>query len=148
MAAIKLKRRNTGGALVPGTAPLNTGAGGVLSGEAVWDNVANILYIGGGDDGAGNSTSIRTVAGTGAFVPFGSVGAVNGVASLDATGKVPSTQIPAVAGTAPLASPAFTGTPTAPTASAGTNTTQLATTAFVAAALTAFTPSGIDGGVI
>lgn len=32
---------------------------------------------------------------------------------------------------APLASPAFTGTPTAPTASAGTNTTQIATTAFV-----------------
>jgi len=35
---------------------------------------------------------------------------------------------------APLASPALTGTPTAPTAAAGTNTTQLATTAFVAAA--------------
>ena len=32
---------------------------------------------------------------------------------------------------APLASPAFTGVPTAPTASAGTNTTQVATTAFV-----------------
>lgn len=32
---------------------------------------------------------------------------------------------------APLASPAFTGTPTAPTASSGTNTTQIATTAFV-----------------
>lgn len=32
-----------------------------------------------------------------------------------------------------LASPNFTGTPTAPTATAGTNTTQLATTAFVAA---------------
>lgn len=32
---------------------------------------------------------------------------------------------------APLASPAFTGTPKAPTASADTNTTQLATTAFV-----------------
>ena len=32
---------------------------------------------------------------------------------------------------APLASPALTGTPTAPTASLGTNTTQLATTAFV-----------------
>jgi phage-related tail fiber protein len=31
---------------------------------------------------------------------------------------------------APLASPAFTGVPTAPTASAGTSTTQLATTAF------------------
>lgn len=36
---------------------------------------------------------------------------------------------------APLASPAFTGTPTAPTASAGTNTTQIATTAFVTTAV-------------
>ena len=35
-----------------------------------------------------------------------------------------------------LASPVLTGTPTAPTATAGTNTTQLATTAFVAAAIT------------
>ena len=34
-----------------------------------------------------------------------------------------------------LASPAFTGTPTAPTASPGTNTTQIATTAFVTAAV-------------
>lgn len=41
-----------------------------------------------------------------------------------------------LAAKAPLASPALTGTPTAPTATAGTNTTQLATTAFVAAALT------------
>ena len=35
---------------------------------------------------------------------------------------------------APLASPALTGTPTAPTASSGTSTTQIATTAFVAPA--------------
>jgi hypothetical protein len=34
-------------------------------------------------------------------------------------------------GAAALASPAFTGTPTAPTAAAGTSTTQIATTAFV-----------------
>jgi hypothetical protein len=40
-----------------------------------------------------------------------------------------------VTGAAPLASPALTGTPTAPTATAGTNTTQLATTAFVTAGL-------------
>jgi hypothetical protein len=38
---------------------------------------------------------------------------------------------------APLASPTFTGTPAAPTATPGTNTTQLATTAFVQAARTA-----------
>jgi hypothetical protein len=37
-----------------------------------------------------------------------------------------------VSGAAPLASPTFTGTPAAPTASFGTSTTQLATTAFVA----------------
>jgi len=36
---------------------------------------------------------------------------------------------------APLASPALTGTPTSPTASVGTNTTQVATTAFVKAAI-------------
>jgi hypothetical protein len=35
---------------------------------------------------------------------------------------------------APVASPTLTGTPTAPTATAGTNTTQIATTAFVTAA--------------
>ena len=40
-----------------------------------------------------------------------------------------------------LASPAFTGTPTAPTAAAGTNTTQLATAAFVQAALAALADS-------
>ena len=39
-----------------------------------------------------------------------------------------------VSGAAPLASPTFTGTPAAPTASAGTSTTQLATTAFVTTA--------------
>ena len=38
---------------------------------------------------------------------------------------------------APLASPALTGTPTAPTATAGTNTTQVATTAFVGSAVAA-----------
>lgn len=41
---------------------------------------------------------------------------------------------------APLASPALTGTPSAPTAASGTNTTQLATTAFVLA-----NPGGVTG---
>lgn len=43
----------------------------------------------------------------------------------------------ALAAKAPLASPALTGAPTAPTAPPGTNTTQVATTAFVAAAVAA-----------
>ena len=47
---------------------------------------------------------------------------------------------------APLASPALTGTPTAPTATAGTNTTQIATTAFVKSAVdTAM--SGLSGAM-
>lgn len=45
---------------------------------------------------------------------------------------------------APLASPTFTGTPKAPTATAGTKDTQIATTAFVDAAITNAI-SGIQG---
>jgi hypothetical protein len=44
---------------------------------------------------------------------------------------------------APLASPNFTGIPLAPTASAGTNTTQLATTAFVQGILNGPTFTGV-----
>jgi hypothetical protein len=49
---------------------------------------------------------------------------------------------------APLASPTFTGTPLAPTATAGTNTTQVATTAFVLAnAVTQTTVNTVTGRV-
>jgi hypothetical protein len=48
----------------------------------------------------------------------------------------------AVSSKADLASPTFTGTPAAPTATAGSSTTQLATTAFVTAALSAVYPVG------
>ncbi len=48
----------------------------------------------------------------------------------------------AVATKADLNSPTFIGTPAAPTATLGTNTTQLATTAFVQAALQAVYPVG------
>ena len=45
-----------------------------------------------------------------------------------------------ISGKADLAGPTFTGVPAAPTASSGTNTTQLATTAFVTAAI----PAAVD----
>ncbi len=48
----------------------------------------------------------------------------------------------AIATKANLASPSFTGTPTVPTASAGTNTTQAASTAFVKTALASIYPVG------
>lgn len=47
---------------------------------------------------------------------------------------------------APLASPALTGTPTAPTAAVGTNTTQVATTAFVNAEIANDAPTKTGGG--
>lgn len=43
-----------------------------------------------------------------------------------------------------LASPALTGTPTAPTATSGTNTTQIATTEFVTAAVAAAVAGGVN----
>lgn len=52
-----------------------------------------------------------------------------------------------VADKAPLSSPTFTGTPKAPTPSAGTNTTQIATTAFVQAVVAALvdsSPTALD----
>src|SRR5215831_13537832 len=51
-------------------------------------------------------------------------------------------------GYAALASPAFTGTPTAPTAATATNTTQIATTAFVKAQNYAATVFGRSGPTI
>lgn len=44
---------------------------------------------------------------------------------------------------APLVSPSFTGNPRAPTAATGTNTTQIATTAFVSNSISGLTPQGI-----
>lgn len=58
-----------------------------------------------------------------------------------------TTMTNALAAKAPLTSPALTGTPTAPTAGSGTNTTQIATTAFVQAALAALVaaaPTALD----
>lgn len=49
----------------------------------------------------------------------------------------------AISSKADVNSPSLTGTPTAPTATYGTNTTQVATTSFVQAGLTGLIPAGI-----
>jgi Major tropism determinant N-terminal domain len=60
-----------------------------------------------------------------------SLGLKADLASPTFTGTVTIPSGASISGFAPLASPALTGTPTAPTAAAATNTTQVATTAFV-----------------
>jgi hypothetical protein len=80
---------------------------------------------------ATNTTQIATTAFVESEIPLRS--AVTSV--FTRTGAVTAQSgdytVSEVTGAAPLASPALTGVPTAPTAAAATNTTQIATTAFV-----------------
>ena len=80
------------------------------------------------------------VAGTSGTFPYFSASNVVTLGTITAAGLALLDDANAAAqlatlGAAPLASPTFTGTPAGPTASPGTNTTQLATTAFVTAAV-------------
>ena len=72
-------------------------------------------------------------------LPSGNSGKVIKGAELDAEYNA---IVSAIASKSDINSPTFTGTPAAPTATFGTNTTQLATTAFVQAALQAIYPIG------
>lgn len=86
---------------------------------------------------AGSST-ITSIADARVYlVSFGAAGSAGVSSVFTRTGSVVATSgdytVSQVTGAAPLASPALTGVPTAPTASNGTNNTQVATTAFVLA---------------
>ena len=59
---VKIPRRVTGAPLVPGTAPLTMGIGGLGAGQLIYDSVSNVLWIGAGDDGSGNSTAIMPIS--------------------------------------------------------------------------------------
>ncbi|CAH1202998.1 hypothetical protein PAECIP111891_02195 [Paenibacillus allorhizoplanae] len=97
-------------------------------------------------------TSAKIASGISVFVKEGTVNQKTewrmtniGVVTLGTTAL--TFQVPSQPGMAPLASPALTGVPTAPTAAIGTNTTQVSTTAFVQAALAALvnsSPAALD----
>ncbi|SDB57453.1 hypothetical protein [Bauldia litoralis] len=169
---IRIKRRVSGAAGAPAA---------LKSAELAHNEVDDTLYVGKGDDGGGNATSVVPLAGKGAFVDrssaqtvggkktFSSVPAAGEDASADAElirksqfdaglatksaashghaiAEITSLQT-ALDAKAPLVSPALTGTPTAPTAAGGANSTQIATTAFVAAAVGALidaAPGALD----
>lgn len=78
-------------------------------------------------------TGVTTVTGTAPIVSSGGTAPAISItqAGTSSNGYLSSTDWNTFNNKAPTASPAFTGTPTAPTAAVNTNTTQLATTAFV-----------------
>lgn len=132
----RVRRRATGGA---SGAPTS-----LLQSELAWSEVDQILYIG---QGSGGSATVVAIAGPGSYATKAYV--TTAVAAVDVSSQLASylTTATASATYAPTASPALTGVPTAPTPSVGNNSTQIATTAFVAASvasLVAAAPAALD----
>lgn len=93
-------------------------------------NNSEVVKLSGNQTIAGTKTFSSTISGS-----ISGNAATATKATQDGSGNVITSTY------APLASPTFTGTPKAPTAAAGTNTTQIATTAFVTNAVTGITSS-------
>lgn len=91
--------------------------------------------------GSGNTTTAATAAANLAAAASGNVVSTDGSGNVQSSGTLLSSL-------APLASPTFTGTPAAPTATTGTSTTQLATTAFVHAVANAGVTSFSGDGTV
>ena len=101
---------------------LPSGGGGDITTDDAWV-AAGDLIVGTGE----NTASILTLGDSGKYLKSdGSTVAYSNIAESDVTNLVTD-----LGNKAPLASPTFTGTPLAPTASVDTDTTQIATTAFV-----------------
>lgn len=123
-----------------------------------WSNrVSNSLWM--GADGRlnwGSYDSAGVPASNGTVEASTFIGALSGNATTATTasaapwsgitGKPTTLSGYGITDAAPLASPALTGTPTAPTAAANTNTTQIATTAFVVAQIADDAPTKTGGG--
>lgn len=113
-STIRIKRRWTGTGDAPAT---------MKSGELAYNGLTDTLYIGFGDDGSGNATSVKTVAGFGAAVMLTSDQVISGIKT-------------------------FNSSPVLPTPTAGDNSTKAATTAFVAQAISAAAVADGDYGDI
>ena len=134
----------------------------LLNAELAYSEASNTLFIGVGTGGVGGSaTSVVAIGGAGAFLETTTAAStyltissasstyqpLSGMTSYLTTSTAASTYqtisgmssylttSTASSTYAPIASPTFTGTPLVPTATAGTNTTQAASTAFVQTAV-------------
>ena len=122
---LRIKRRTTGVAGAPAS---------LANAELAYNETDHVLYYGEGTGGTGGTASVivgiggQGLASTANPVMNGAVspGAATTWSRADHVHPTDTTR-------APLASPAFTGNPTAPTPSTADSTTSLATTAFVKA---------------
>jgi hypothetical protein len=120
------------GGTITGIAPIAVAAGGTGASTAsgARDNLGiTSVFNSLGTMSSQNANTVTitggTITGVVMAVTAGGTGATNAAAARTNLGLVIGTDV------APVASPAFTGIPVAPTAAVGTATTQLATTAFV-----------------
>ncbi|NDB58247.1 hypothetical protein EB001_07365, partial [bacterium] len=131
-AALKTAGTSAGNVL------LLDGVTGKFSGSLISDSSITSAKISG-------SIPVGSISGLGTSATIDVGTTANKILQLDSNAKIPAvngslitnisaTQVSGISGVyAPLSSPALTDIPTAPTATVGTNTTQIATTAFVLA---------------
>ena len=124
----------------------NTAKTGITAGQAqaIENNTAKATDVN------HNVTTNLSITGTTAarvIVSSDGTDATIPVATTSVSGVMSAAQVTTLNGKAPKASPTFTGTPAAPTADTGVNTTQIATTAYVQANITALiggAPGALD----
>lgn len=128
------------GASDAGTARTNLGLGTMATQASssvaiTGGSIAGITDLAIADGGTGASTAADALTNFGLTATAAELNIMDGVvattAEINYLGGVTSGVQAQLNTKAPLASPALTGTPTAPTAGTGTNNTQVATTAFV-----------------
>jgi hypothetical protein len=126
---------------------------GGTTGQVQFNSAGTALggFTVGGDGTLNTATGALTVTktagiafGAAATAGYGPAPGMNGTAAAGSATTVSRSDHvhPTDTSRAPLASPTFTGVPAAPTAGAGTNTTQLATTQFVTTAVSGVSGSG------
>lgn len=143
---LRLKRRVSGNSGSPAT---------LLNGEVAYNEVSDQLWYGKGLGQDGNATSVICIGGEGTYATKSYV--TSAVSAVDVSSQLANYLTTANAGStyltissasstyltqssasstyAPLASPTFSGQPASVTPTAGDNSTKIATTAFVSAAV-------------
>ena len=128
-----------------GTADLPTVPG--LANKEDAANKSTTTSLGTSDDLFPTQNAVKTYVDTQitSSLSLDATSSVKGILKLtgDLSGTADTPTVPGLLLKAPIDNPNLTGVPTAPTADSGTNTTQIATTAFVADAVTGVAASGV-----